>query len=60
MARTAEQVRKELDAERERLAGAVDELRASIGRTAKKTVPVAAGATAFMGVARHFARRRRR
>jgi len=60
MARTAEQVRKELAAERERLAEAIDELRASMGRTAKKTVPVAAGATALMGVARHLARRRRR
>jgi|GEM_PF-7115878 signal transduction protein with GAF and PtsI domain len=60
MARTAEQVRKELAVERERLAEAIDELRASIGRTAKKTVPVAAGATALMGVARHLARRRRR
>jgi len=60
MARMAEQVRKELAAERERLAEAIDELRASMGRTAKKTVPVAAGATALMGVARHLARRRRR
>ena len=60
MARTPEQVRKELDTEREQLATAIDELRASIGRTAKKTVPVAAGATALMGVARHFARRGRR
>lgn len=60
MARTPEQVRKELEAERAQLAAAIDELRASIGRTAKKTVPVAAGATALMGVARHLARRRRR
>jgi len=60
MARTAEQVRKELAVERERLAEAIEELRASIGRTTKKTVPVAAGATALMGVARHLARRRRR
>lgn len=60
MPRTPEQVRTELEAERQRLAAAIDELRASIGRTAKKTVPVAAGATALMGVARHLARRRRR
>ena len=60
MARTPEEVRKELDAERKQLAAAIDELRASISRTAKKTVPVAAGATALMGVARHLARRRRR
>jgi cob(I)alamin adenosyltransferase len=60
MARTPEQVRKELEAERAQLAAAIDELRASIGRTAKKTVPVAAGATALMGVARHLVRRRRR
>jgi len=60
MARTPDEVRQELDAERERLATAIDELRASIGRTAKKTVPIAAGATALMGVARHFARRGRR
>ncbi|HST15425.1 MAG TPA: DUF3618 domain-containing protein [Gaiellaceae bacterium] len=60
MARTPEQVRSELAAEREQLAAGVDELRASVGRTAKKTVPVAAGATALMGIARHFARRGRR
>ena len=60
MPRTPEQVRTELEAERQRLAAAIDELRASIGRTAKKTVPVAAGATALMGVARHFVRRGRR
>lgn len=60
MARTADQVRRELDAEREQLARAIDELRAAIGRTTKKTIPVAAGATALMGVARHLARRRRR
>jgi hypothetical protein len=60
MTRTPEQVRKELDTEREQLAAAIDELRASISRTAKKAVPVAAGATALMGVARHFARRGRR
>jgi signal transduction protein with GAF and PtsI domain len=60
MARTAEHVRMELDAERERLAQAIDELRASIGRTTKKTIPVAAGATALLGVVRHFARRGRR
>jgi cob(I)alamin adenosyltransferase len=60
MTRTPEQVRKELATEREQLAAAIDELRASIGSTAKKTVPVAAGATALMGVARHFARRGRR
>ncbi len=60
MARTAEEVRKELDAERKQLAAAIDEVRVSISRTAKKTVPVAAGATALMGVARHLARRRRR
>jgi hypothetical protein len=60
MPRTPEQVRDELRAEREQLAAAIDELRASVGRTAKKTVPVVAGATTLMGIARHFARRGRR
>jgi signal transduction protein with GAF and PtsI domain len=60
MARTAEQVRKELDAERERLATAIDELRAALGRTTKKTIPVVAGTTALLGVLRHLARRGRR
>ena len=60
MARAAEQVRKELAAEREQLAAAIAELRASVGRTAKKSVPAAAGATALMGLARHLVRRRRR
>jgi len=60
MARTPEQVRSELETEREQLAAAIDELRASIGRTAKKTIPVVAGGTALMGVARPLVRRGRR
>lgn len=74
MKRTTEQVRKEIDAEREQLATALDELRASIGDAAdiggrlKAKLPVAAGAAATLGfvlaggvgaTARYFARRGR-
>ena len=74
MAPTEEQLRKDIDAERERLASAVDELRASIAGAAdiggklKSKLPVAAGAAASAGfvlaggigaTARYFARRGR-
>lgn len=58
MARTEEQVRKDIEAERERLATALDELRGSITRATKKALPVAAGATALLGIV--LGRRRRR
>lgn len=71
---TEEQLRKDIDAERERLATAVDELRSSIGEAAdiggriKSKLPVVAGAAASVGfvlaggigaTARYFARRGR-
>jgi len=74
MAPTEEQLRKDIDAERERLASAVDELRASIAGAAdiggklKSKLPVVAGAAASAGfvlaggvgaTARYFARRGR-
>jgi hypothetical protein len=74
MAPTEEQLRKDIDAERERLASAVDELRASISGAAdiggklKSKLPVVAGAAASAGfvlaggigaTARYFARRGR-
>lgn len=74
MARAEEQLRKEIDAERERLATAVDELRgsiadvANIGGKLKAKLPLAAGAAASVGfvlaggvgaTARYFARRGR-
>jgi hypothetical protein len=74
MARNAEQVRTDIQAERERLASAVDELRAAIGEAAdisgklKAKLPLAAGAAASVGfvlaggigaTARYFARRGR-
>ena len=74
MARTEETLRKEIDAERERLATAVDELRgsisdaANIGGKLKAKLPLAAGAAASVGfvlaggvgaTARYFARRGR-
>jgi hypothetical protein len=74
MAGTEEQIRKDIDAERERLASAVDELRASIGDAAdiggklKSKLPIVAGAAASVGfvlaggvgaTARYFARRGR-
>lgn len=74
MAPTEEQLRKDIDAERERLATAVDELRSSIGEAAdiggriKSKLPVVAGAAASVGfvlaggigaTARYFARRGR-
>jgi outer membrane murein-binding lipoprotein Lpp len=74
MAPTEEQLRKDIDAERERLASAVDELRASIAGAAdiggklKSKLPLVAGAAASAGfvlaggvgaTARYFARRGR-
>jgi hypothetical protein len=74
MAPTEEQLRKDIDAERERLATAVDDLRASIAGAAdiggklKSKLPLAAGAAASAGfvlaggvgaTARYFARRGR-
>jgi hypothetical protein len=74
MARTEEQVRKDIDAEREQLATALDDLRGSIGRAAdisgklKSKLPIVAGAAASAGfvlaggigaTARYFARRGR-
>jgi hypothetical protein len=62
-ARTPEQIRGELDAERTELAGAVEQLRGEIDDTLKKKLPIAAGAAASVGLAlaatkRYFARRR--
>jgi hypothetical protein len=74
MARTTDQVRRDIDSERERLATALDDLRDSIGQAAdiggkvKAKLPVAAGAAAAVGfvlaggvgaTARYFARRGR-
>jgi len=74
MARADEQLRKDIDAERERLASAVDELRGSIAGAAdiggklKSKLPLAVGAAASAGfvvaggvgaTARYFARRGR-
>jgi outer membrane murein-binding lipoprotein Lpp len=74
MAPTEEQLRKDIDAEREQLASAVDELRASIAGAAdiggklKSKLPLVAGAAASAGfvlaggvgaTARYFARRGR-
>jgi hypothetical protein len=74
MARAEEQLRKDIDAEREQLATALDELRGSIGDAAdiggklKSKLPLVAGAAASMGfvlaggvgaTARYFARRGR-
>jgi hypothetical protein len=74
MARTTEQVRKDIDSEREQLASALDELRGSIGAAAdiggklKSKLPIVAGAAASAGfvlaggvgaTARYFARRGR-
>jgi hypothetical protein len=74
MSPTEEQLRKDIDAERERLATAVDDLRASIAGAAdiggklKSKLPLAAGAAASAGfvlaggvgaTARYFARRGR-
>jgi len=74
MARTEEQLRKDIDAEREQLATALDELRGSIGDAAdiggklKSKLPLAVGAAASAGfvvaggvgaTARYFARRGR-
>ncbi|MGN6796597.1 MAG: hypothetical protein ACTHKS_00450 [Gaiellaceae bacterium] len=74
MARTEEQLRKDIDAERERLATAVDELRgsiadaANIGGKLKAKLPLVAGGAASVGfvlaggvgaTARYFARRGR-
>jgi hypothetical protein len=74
MAGTEEQLRKEIDAERERLASAVEELRGSIAAAAdiggrlKSKLPLVAGAAASAGfvlaggigaTARYFARRGR-
>ena len=74
MARTTEQVRKDIDAEREELASALDELRTSLGNAAdiggklKSKLPFVAGAAASTGfvlaggigaTARYYARRGR-
>lgn len=74
MAGTEEQLRKEIDAERERLASAVDDLRGSIADAAdiggrlKSKLPLVAGVAASAGfvlaggigaTARYFARRGR-
>ena len=74
MARAEEQIRKDIDAERERLASAVDELRrsiadaANIGGKLKSKLPLIAGGAASAGfvlaggvgaTARYFARRGR-
>jgi hypothetical protein len=74
MARAEEQLRKDIDAERERLASAVEELRGSvadaadIGGKLKSKLPLAAGAAASAGfvlaggvgaTARYLARRGR-
>jgi hypothetical protein len=70
MAGTEEQLRKDIDAERERLASSLDELRSSIdiGAKLKTKLPVVAGAAATAGfvlaggvgaTARYFARRGR-
>ncbi|HEU4617350.1 MAG TPA: hypothetical protein VFV10_04880 [Gammaproteobacteria bacterium] len=74
MAPTEEQLRKDIDAEREQLASAVDELRASIAGAAdiggklKSKLPLVAGAAASAGfvlaggvgaTTRYFARRGR-
>jgi hypothetical protein len=74
MARAEEQIRKDIDAERERLASALDELRGSIADAAdiggrlKSKLPLFAGAAASAGfvlaggigaTARYFARRGR-
>ena len=61
-ARTPEQIRGELDAERTELTGAVEHLRSEVGSTLKK-LPIAAGAAASIGLAlaatkRYLARRR--
>jgi hypothetical protein len=53
--RTAEQVRREIEAEREELAGAVDSLRGEIGHVTdiagkvKERLPLVAGAAATLG-----------
>jgi hypothetical protein len=62
-ARTPEQIRDELDAQRAELADAVEHLRGEVGGL-KKKIPVAAGAAASIGIAlaatkRYFARRNR-
>jgi hypothetical protein len=74
MTRAEEQLRKDIDAERERLASALDELRGSISDAAdlggklKSKLPLVAGAAASAGfviaggvgaTARYFARRGR-
>ena len=73
-ARTPEQIRSELDAERTELAGAVEHLRGELGEAAnisgklKSKLPVVAGAAASVGFVlaggvgatmRYFARRGR-
>jgi hypothetical protein len=47
--RSVEQVRLEIESERERLAGAVDELRAGIGANLRGRLPVAAAAAMGTG-----------
>jgi hypothetical protein len=74
MARSAEQVRKDIGTEREQLASALVELRGSLGEAAdiggklKAKLPIVAGAAASVGfvvaggigaTARYFARRGR-
>jgi hypothetical protein len=74
MARTEEQVRRDINSQREQLASAVDELRGSLGEATdiggklKEKLPIVAGAAASAGfvlaggvgaTARYFARRGR-
>jgi hypothetical protein len=59
--RTPEQVRADIQAEREQLAQAVDHLRGSLAVTTrlKKKLPLVGAAASLGIVLRHFARRRR-
>jgi hypothetical protein len=66
-ARTQDQVRKEIEAEREQLAGAVGQLRSDLGKAAsaaakvKSRLPLGVALAGGVGAAtRYLARRRRR
>jgi actin-like ATPase involved in cell morphogenesis len=68
MTRTEQQIRTELEAEREQLAGAVESLRTSIQTDVKKKMPLLAAGAASVGFVlaggigatmRYFARRGR-
>jgi hypothetical protein len=68
MTRTQEQIRGDLEAEREQLAGAVESLRTSIQTDVKKKMPLLAAGAASVGFVlaggigatmRYFARRGR-